>query len=200
MEATGAYWRPFWHVLAGMGLNVMLVNARSVRQIPRRKSDVADSVWLADLGAHGLVRPSFVPPALVGELKDLVRARTLMARERGQVAQRLEKMLESSVVKISGAISDLMGVSGRRMLEALIARERDPETLAGLADRRIRASREELGEALTGRFTDHHAFMARILLDTYDHYTAQIAKLDERIGAFFDPGEPGSGRPEVSAC
>jgi transposase len=120
MEATGDYWKPFYFLLAEAGLEVMLVNARQARQIPGRKTDVADAVWLADLAAHGLLHGSFVPPKPIRDLKDLVRTRTTLVRLRGEEAQRLEKLLESAAIKLSSAISDLVGVSGRRMLEAMI--------------------------------------------------------------------------------
>jgi transposase len=206
MEATSSYWKPFWHLLTGLGLNVMLVNARQARQFPGRKTDVADCQWLADLGAHGLLRGSFVPPAPVRQLKDLVRARTILVRMRGQEAQRLEKMLEDAAIKLSSSVTDIMGVSGRRMIEALIDGERDPEKLAGLGVR-LKASGQELAEALTGRFTEHHAFLARIHLDLADDCAAKIARLDQRIEAFFDAdreedapgGLTGAARADMAA-
>ena len=181
IEATGDYWKPFYYLLEEFGLEVMLVNPRQARQIPGRKTDVADAVWLADLAAHGLLRGSFVPPKPVRELKDLVRTRTILVRLRGQEAQRLEKLLESAAVKLSSTISDIVGLSGRRMLEAMIAGVDDPAELAALADGRVKASAEELTEALTGRFTDHHGFLARVHLDIIDSYTTQIALLEQDI-------------------
>ena len=185
MEATSSYWKPYWHILTGAGLNVMLVNARQARQIPGRKTDVNDAQWLAQLGAHGLLRGSFVPPQPVRELKDLVRARTVLTRSRGQEVQRLEKLLEDSAIKLSAAITDLMGVSGRKILDALVAGERDPAKLAGLGDKRLKATPGELAEALTGRFTAHHAFLAGLHLDVIDHLAAKIGELDQRIEAYF---------------
>jgi transposase len=185
IEATGDYWKPFYYLLEEFGLEVMLVNPRQARQIPGRKTDVADAVWLADLAAHGLLRGSFVPPKPVRELKDLVRTRTILVRLRGQEAQRLEKLLESAAVKLSSTISDIVGLSGRRMLEAMIAGVDDPAELAALADGRVKASAEELTEALTGRFTDHHGFLARVHLDIIDSYTTQIALLEQRVQACF---------------
>ena len=136
-------WKPpFYSLLAEAGLPVMLVNASQVRQIPGRKTDVADAVWLADLAAHGLVRASFVPDPEITELKDLVRARTILVRLRGEEVQRLEKLLESAALKLSSVISNLNGASGRRMIEALIAGERDPEVLAGLGHGLLKASRQ----------------------------------------------------------
>ena len=189
MEATGDYWKPFYFLLAEAGLDVMLVNARQARQIPGRKTDVADAVWLADLAAHGLLHGSFVPPKQIRELKDLVRARTTLVRLRGQEAQRLEKLLESAAIKLSSTISDLVGVTGRRMLHAMIDGEDDATVLAGLAHGNVKASAEELREALTGRFTDHHRFLAKVHLDLIDNYTAQIRVVADRIEACFtSPG------------
>jgi transposase len=187
MEATSSYWKPFWHILTGAGLEVMLVNARQARQIPGRKTDVNDAQWLAELGAHGLLRGSFVPPAEVREVKDLVRTRTVLVRMRGQEIQRLEKLLEDSAIKLSSVITDVMGVSGRAMLEALRDGERDPAKLAALGDPRLKATPEVLAEALTGRFTDHHAFLVGLHLEVIDHHAAKIAELDARIARYFPP-------------
>jgi transposase len=164
IEATSDYWKPYYYVLAE-DLNVILVNARQVKNLPGRKTDVSDAAWLAQLGAHGLVRPSFVPPQPVRELRDLTRARTTITRERGRVVQRLEKLLEDTGIKLSAVASDIMGVSGRAMLEALTAAERDPQVLAELAKGKLRNKIPELTEALTGRFREHHAFLVRLYLD-----------------------------------
>jgi transposase len=130
---------------------VMLVNARHVKNLPGRKSDVSDSAWLAQLGAHGLVRGSFVPPEPIRHLRDLTRTRTAIVRERGREVQRLEKLLEDSGIKLSSVASDITGVSGRAMLDALITGQQDPMALADLAKRRLRSKIPELTEALTGR-------------------------------------------------
>jgi len=190
MEATGDYWKPFYFLLTEAGLEVMLVNARQARQIPGRKTDVADAVWLADLAAHGLLRGSFVPPPPIRELKDLVRTRTILVRLRGQEAQRLEKVLESAAIKLSSTIDDIVGLSGRRMLEAMITGVGDPGELATLADPRVKASAAELTEALTGRFTGHHAFLAKVHFDMIDSYTAQIDAVDQRVEACFTRTDP----------
>ena len=135
MEATGDYWKPFYYLLEDLeGVQVMLVNARHVKNLPGPKTEVADATWLAQLGAHGLVRGSFVPPAPIGELRDLTRARTAITRERGREVQRLEKLLEDAGIKLSSVASDITVVSGRAMLEALIAGDQDPAALADLAD------------------------------------------------------------------
>lgn len=187
MEATGAYWKPFYYLLEDAGFEVMLVNAGQVKNLPGRKSDVSDSTWLAQLGAHGLVRGSFVPPAPIRELRDLTRTRALMTRERGREIQRLEKLLEDAGIKLSSVASDITGVSGRLMLQALIDGQRDPATLANLAKRRLRVKIPELTEALTGRFNEHHAFLARMHLEVIDQRTRQISELNTRIEVVMEP-------------
>lgn len=189
IEATSDYWKPFYYLLAE-DLNVILVNARQVKNLPGRKTDVSDAAWLAQLGAHGLVRPSFVPPQPVRELRDLTRARTQMTRERGQIVQRLEKLLEDTGIKLAAVASDIMGVSGRAMLEALTSGERNPQVLAELAKRRLRNKIPELTEALTGRFRAHHAFLTRLHLDHYDQLTDAIGQLDARIEEAMAPFRP----------
>jgi transposase len=139
MEATSDYWRPFYYLLEDDGFEVVLVNARDARNVPGRKTDVSDAVWLADLGAHGLVRASFVPPPPIRELRDLTRARTVITRERTREIQRLEKLLEEGCIKLSSVASDITGVSGRLMLKALIDGQDDPATLAELAHGRMRS-------------------------------------------------------------
>lgn len=186
MEATGDYWKPFYFLLED-GLNVMLVNARHVKNMPGRKSDVSDAAWLADLGAHGLVRGSFVPPEPIRQLRDLTRTRTAITRERGREVQRLEKLLEDAGVKLSSVATDINGVSGRAMLEAMIAGQRDPAVLADLAKRRLRVKIPALTEALTGRFSEHHAFLARVHLDLIDRHTRAIAELTDRIEVVLEP-------------
>ena len=188
MEATGDYWKPFYYLLEDLvGVEVMLVNARHVKTVPGRKTDVADATWLAQLGAHGLVKASFVPPEPIRQLRDLTRARTAITRERAREAQRLEKLLEDSGIKLSAVASDILGVSGRAMLEALIAGDRDPATLADLAKRRLRNKIPELTEALNGRFNAHHAFLARVHLDLIDRHTDAIDKLTARIEVMMEP-------------
>ena len=186
MEATGDYWKPFYFLLED-GLNVMLVNARHVKNMPGRKSDVSDAAWLADLGAHGLVRGSFVPPAPIRQLRDLTRTRTAITRGRGREVQRLEKLLEDAGIKLSSVASDINGVSGRAMLEAMIAGQRDPAVLADLAKRRLRSKIPALTEALTGRFSEHHAFLARVHLDLIDRHTQAIDEVTDRIEQVIEP-------------
>ncbi|MET7356715.1 IS110 family transposase [Streptomyces mirabilis] len=189
IEATGDYWKPFYYLLAEE-LNVVLVNARQVKNLPGRKTDVSDAAWLAQLGSHGLVRASFVPPQPVRELRDLTRARTQLTHERAQVVQRLEKLLEDAGIKLSAVVSDLMGVSSRAMLQALIDGQNDPQVLADLAKRRMRSKIPELGQALTGRFRDHHAFLTRLYLDQYDQLTSAIKQLTVRVEEAMAPFRP----------
>ena len=186
MEATSDYWKPFFYLLEET-LPVMLVNAKSARNIPGRKTDVSDAAWLAQLGAHGLLRASFVPPEPIRELRDLTRARAIATRDRTREIQRLEKFLESSGIKLSSVVSNLLGVSSRAMLEALINGERNPEVLAGLAKGTLRSKIPELIDALTGRFKEHHAFMARLHLDQIDAQTRIIDALTERIEEAMTP-------------
>ena len=163
MESTGEYCKPFYYLLEDASLELMLVNARQVKNLPGRKSDVCDAAWLAQLGAHGLVRGWFVPPESIRQLRDLTRTRTSVVRERGRQIQRMDKLLEDAGIKVSSVACDIGGVSGRAMLEALIAGQRDPVALADLAKRRLRSKIPALTEALTGRFNEHHAFLANCL-------------------------------------
>ena len=181
MEATSDYWRAFYYVLEDGPFEVMLVNARHVKNLPGRKTDVSDAAWLAQLGAHGLVRGSFVPPEPIRQLRDLTRTRTAIVRERGREIQRLEKLLEDSGVKLSSVATHLTGVSGRAMLDALVAGERDPSVLADMAKRRLRSKIPELTEALTGRFNDHHAFLVKVHLNLIDEHTRAIEEITQRI-------------------
>jgi transposase len=180
IESTAAYWKPFYFLLDD-ALEVMLVNARAARNVPGRKTDVSDAAWLADLGAHGLIRASFVPPEPIRVLRDLTRARTTIAGARTKEIGRLETLLEDTGIKLSSVASQLTGVSVRAMLEALIAGQHDPAVLADMARGRMRSKIGALTEALQGRFTDHHAFMVRLHLDRIDAHEADIARLDARI-------------------
>ncbi len=187
MEATSDYWKPFYYLLEDAGFEVLLVNARHVKNLPGRKTDVCDATWLAQLGAHGLVRGSFVPPEPIRHLRDLTRTRTAVTRERGREVQRLEKLFEDAGIKLSSVASDITGVSGRAMLEALVAGQRDPEVLADLALRRLRSKIPALTQALTGRFSEHHAFLTRLHLDLIDRHTEAIAELTARIEVVIEP-------------
>jgi transposase len=187
MEATGDYWKPFYFLLEDGPFEVMLVNARHVKNLPGRKSDVSDAAWLAQLGAHGLVRGSFVPPEPIRQLRDLTRTRTSIIRERTREIQRLEKLLEDAGIKLSSVASDITGVSGRLMLQALVEGERDPGELAELAKRKLRSKIPELTEALTGRFGDHHAFLVKVHTDLIDQHSHAIAEITARIEVVIAP-------------
>jgi transposase len=182
LESTSDYWRSWFYLLEAAGLSVQLVNAREVKNVPGRpKTDKLDAAWLAKLTERGMLRPSFVPPAEIRRLRDYTRLRLELTRDRSRHVQRIEKLLEDALIKLSTVATDIMGRSGRAMLEALIAGERDPKVLASLAKGRMRVKHAALIEALTGRFDDHHAELARMLLDQYDALSAQIGKLTTRI-------------------
>ena len=193
VESTSDYWRIFYYLLEAVGVEVQLVNARDVKNVPGRpKTDRLDAVWLAKLTEKGLLRPSFVPPAPVRELRDYTRLREDLTRERTRYWQRLEKLLEDALIKVSSVASRLDGLSVRDMLEALIAGERDPHRLADLARGRLKAKHSALIAALDGRFDAHHAELTRLLLDQIDGLSAQIARLTSRIDALINAIEPPS--------
>jgi transposase len=178
VESTSDYWRPFVYLLQAHGLPVWLVNARDVKQVPGRpKTDKLDAVWLCKLNERGMLRPSFIPPEEIRRLRDLTRLRADLTEERTRHKQRLEKLLEDALIKLGTVATDIFGTSGRAMLEALVAGQRDPKVLAELARGRLRVKRAALVEALTGQFSDHHARLARILLDQIDGLTTQIDQL-----------------------
>ncbi|MDT2007341.1 IS110 family transposase [Rhodococcus opacus] len=182
VESTSDYWRIWFYLLEAAGLQVQLVNARDVKNVPGRpKTDKLDAVWLAKLTEKGLLRPSFVPPAPIRQLRDYTRLRIDLTRERTRHWQRLEKLLEDALIKVSAVASRIDTVSVRDMLEALIAGERDPRRLADLARGQMKKKRAALIEALTGRFDDHHAELARMLLDQVDALSSQIETLTTRI-------------------
>jgi transposase len=186
MESTGPYWRPVWHVLEGM-FELTLANARDVKNVPGRKSDVKDPEWLSDLFAHGLVRSSFVPDEPIQELRDLTRTRKQIQRERVRQVQRIQKILEYANVKLASVISDILGVSGRRILVAIIGGEKDPERLAELGGSRLRASKEELREALRGYVTEHHRFMLKLHLDHIGAIDHTIQEIETRMEKCLEP-------------
>lgn len=186
MEATGVYWKPVWHVLED-AVGLVLANAAHVKNVPGRKTDVNDATWLSELLAHGLVRGSFVPPKPVQELRDLMRTRKQLVREKASHVQRIQKVLEDANIKLDSAISNVMGKSGRAMLDALVRGETDPLVLAKLAHPRLHAGKEKLVEALRGRITAHHRFMLALHLGQVDALEASIAKLDEEVGSSLEP-------------
>ncbi|HTE68277.1 MAG TPA: IS110 family transposase [Actinomycetes bacterium] len=182
VESTSDYWRGFYYLLEAAGLGVQLVNAREVKNVPGRpKTDRLDAVWLAKLTERGMLRPSFVPPAEIRQLRDYTRLRVDLTHERARYWQRVEKLLEDALIKVSSVASTLDTASTRDMLEALISGQRDPGVLAGLARGKMKAKHAALAEALAGRFDDHHAELARVLLDQIDALTAQIGTLTTRI-------------------
>jgi transposase len=187
MEATGIYWKPVWHVLGDGEFELVLANAAHVKNVPGRKTDVNDATWLADLMAHGLIRGSFVPDEQTQEMRNLLRARKQFVRERSSHIQRIQKTLEDANIKLDSALSDVMGLSGRAMIEALIAGENDPDTLAGLAHRRVKAPWQELREALRGRVREHHRFMLRLHLSHIDALDGAVAEIDREVDTHVEP-------------
>jgi transposase len=180
LESTSDYWRIWYHLAEAAGLEVWLVNARDAKHLPGRpKTDKLDCVWLCKLNERGMLRRSFVPPEAIRDLRALTRLRSRLAQDQARHQSRIEKILEDALLKISAVISDLMGVSGRRFLAALVAGERDPAKLAALGDRRLKASAAQLEEALAGRFRDIHALEIGMLLDLIDGITAAITRLDD---------------------
>ena len=186
MEATGVYWKPAWHVLEDH-FTLILANAMHIRNIPGRKSDKNDATWIADLLALGLIRSSFVPPAPIQELRDLTRTRKQLVRESSRHTQRIQKTLEDANIKLTEVISDILGTSGRTILQALVAGETDPERLADLTSGRLKATRGQLIEALHGRVTAHHRFMLKLHLAQIAALETAIADVEAQIGAALAP-------------
>ena len=186
MEATGVYWKPVWHILQSE-LQLVLANAAHIQQVPGRKTDVNDATWIADLLAHGLIRDSFVPPPEIAALRDVTRTRRQCVAARSQEVLRLQKVLTDANIRIDSVLSDILGHSGRAMLQALRAGETDPVVLAGLADPRVRASQETLAEALRGTLTDHHRFMLGFHLDRIDSHNAAIETLEQEVERLLQP-------------
>ena len=187
MEATGVYWKPVWHILSDGDFTLVLANAAHVKNVPGRKTDVNDATWRADLLAHGLIRGSFVPDEQTQEMRTLLRTRKQLVRESSRHVQRLQKTLEDANIKLDSVISDVMGLSGRKMIEALIGGESDPERLAQLAHRRIKATPEMLREALRGRVTQHHRFLLRLHLQQIDAINAAIEQIDQEVDQRVEP-------------
>ena len=187
MEATGVYWKPVWHILSDGEFELILANAAHVKNVPGRKTDVNDATWLADLMAHGLIRASFVPDEPTQQMRDLLRTRKQMVRERSSHVQRIQKTLEDANIKLDSVVTDILGLSGRRIIEALIAGQTMPQALASLAHRRIHASADELEAALRGRVTRHHRFLLKLHLDQIDALDAALARIDEEVSANVEP-------------
>ena len=188
MEATSDYWKPVFYLVEAAGLTPWLCNAKHVKNVPGRpKTDTADAVWLAKVVERGMCSPSLVPPQPIRQLRDLTRYRRSLVREQTREKQRLEKLLEDAQVKLSSVISDVFGVSGRLMVEAMIAGQTSPAVLADLAKGSMRGKRAVLIEALTGHFEAHHAFMARQMLDHVDDLGVRIDEVSDRIDAAIEP-------------
>src|SRR5271155_5265906 len=183
MEATGVYWKPVWNILSDGAFELVLANAAHIKNVPGRKTDVNDATWIADLVACGLIKASFVPEEEIQELRSLLRARKQLTREQTSHVQRIQKTLEEANIKLDSVISDIMGVSGRWMIEAMIAGVRNPFKLAELAARRLKAEPKALYDAVHGRLTEHHRFMLRLYLGQYDALAAAIVEIDSQVDA-----------------
>ena len=206
MEATGVYWRPVWAVLEGQ-FEQMLVNPQHIKAVPGRKTDAKDCEWIADLLQHGLLKGSFVPPAPIQDLRDLTRYRAELRQSQNRVANRIQKFLEQANLKLSSVASNALGVSGRRMLEAIIAGQQDPEQLAKLERGRLKSKIPELEQALEGRVRDHHRFLLGEFLDEWEALGERIARLEAEIDRQIRPFEPAvtlwqtiPGVDRVTAC
>jgi len=195
MESTGVYWKPVWNLLEGrmnqpsQVMNLMLVNAHHIKNVPGRKTDVKDCQWIAQLLAAGLLSPSFVPPRPQRELRDLTRQRTQLIGDKARVANRLQKVLEDCNIKLASVASDVLGVSGRAMLKALIEGKMTPQQMADLSKMRLRTKIPQLAEALNGGVTAHHRFMLKAVLDQVEYLEKQIGWFDERIEEVMSPLE-----------
>jgi len=192
MEATGVYWMPVWKILSEGQFTMIVANAAHIKAVPGRKTDVNDATWIADLAAFGLLKASFVPDEDLHELRTLMRTRKQLVREQSSHIQRIQKTLTEANVRMDSVISDIMGLNGRRVIEAMIAGERNPRKLVALTDRRLKASPKELYDALHGRLTDHHRFLLQLHLRQYDaldeavriidrEAEARLSRLDQRI-------------------
>ena len=193
MEATGVYWKPVWHVLRH-DFELILANASHIRNVPGRKSDANDAAWIADLLAHGLIRASFVPPQPIQELRDLTRTRRELTREIVRHTQRIQAALEEANIKLASVISDILGLSGRRILKTIVAGESDPRRLAELGHPKLACTREELAAALEGRLRDHHRFLIGQHLKMIEQVEATIGEFDARIEAALAPFRDAAGR------
>lgn len=186
MEATGVYWKPVWHVLEER-FELLLANAAHVRNVPGRKSDVNDAMWLADLLAHGLIRASFVPPSPIQALRDLTRTRKQLVREVNQHTLRIQKVLEDANLKIAGVVSDILGASGRAIVRALIEGETDPERLLARTNGKLKAPPEQLLEGLRGMASDHHRFLLRLHLDQIEALERGIGQIEAQMESLIRP-------------
>jgi len=188
MESTGEYWKPIFNILEN-NFEVILVNAQHISKVPGRKTDVSDAEWIADLLRHGLLTASFIPPLGQRELRELTRFRSTFVKERATLVNRVQKVLESGNIKLSSVASDVLGVSGRAMLEAIIAGTATPEQMAELSKGRLRIKRTELSQALEGRVKPHHRFVLTELLSQIDSLEETIARFDQEIEEYCRPFE-----------
>jgi transposase len=186
MEATGVYWKPVWHILE-QGFELVLANAAHIRNVPGRKTDVKDAMWISDLLAHGLIRGSFVPPTPVQELRVLTRTRKQLVREKAQHVQRLQKVLEDANIKFAGVASDILGASARLVIAALIKGVRDPEKLADLTASRLKASRSMIVESLRGTVTTTHRFLLRLHFGQIRNLETAIASVEKEVAETLEP-------------
>ena len=193
MESTGVYWKPVFHILEGR-FETWLVNAQHIKQVPGRKTDVRDCEWIAQLLQHGLLRPSFVPPEPIRQLRDLTRQRSQLVAEKTAVANRIQKVLEDANIKLASVASDVLGASGRDMIRAMIAGEDDPAALAGLARRLLRRKIPALEQALYGRVAEHHRFQLQLLMDHLESLEGLIARLSGRVEQVIAPFEEAISR------
>jgi transposase len=191
MESTGVYWQPIFNILEGH-FEVWVVNAQHIKKVPGRKTDMKDAEWIAQLLQCGLLKPSFVPDREQRELRDLTRQQTKLVQQRNTVANRIQKVLETANIKLGSVASDVLGVSGRNMIEALIGGERDVSKLADLAEKRLRHKIPQLQRALEGEVREHHRFLLRRLLDQYDFLEKEIARISERLAAIAPPSFRGA--------
>jgi transposase len=189
MEATGVYWAPIWNVLEGT-CELVLANAAHVKAVPGRKTDVSDAQWLADLLAHGLVRASFVPPTPIQQLRDLTRTRKQLVREKTRHVQRIQKILERANIKLRSVLSDVVGVSGRAILQAIIDGDTDPERLVRLVDYRAHTDRQKIRDALEGRVTEQLRFLLRLHLQLVTQVDHHLAEIDAELERLLEPFRP----------
>ena len=189
LESTGVYWKPIYHVLVGV-VEVFIGNAYDMRRRPGKKTDKADAMWIAELLAHGLIQPSFIPPPEIRALRDLTRTRVALIQTRTQAKNRIQAMLEDTNIKLASVASDVFGKSGRHMLEALIGGERNPQKLAAMALGKMKRKVPQLTLALTGQFTEHHGRLIQGALDLIDLLDSQLATIDTHIGVLVEPLQP----------
>jgi transposase len=183
MEATGVYWLPVWKILSEGDFTLIVANAAHIKNVPGRKSDLNDAMWLADLTACGLIKASFVPEEQMQELRSLLRTRKQLGREQTRHVQRIQKTLAEANIKLDTVLSDIVGASGRRIIEAMIAGVRQPRKLADLASKQIKATPKELYDALHGRLTEHHRFLLKLHLEHWDGLDATIREIDREVEA-----------------